>query len=141
MEMNASMKAISIIVEKLGWQDRSAEAVLQDTLLMVHNRQAGMMDCCGECDSFDDELCSLAIQTADVIVSSLYISDLESSCWWNQICKDLSVSPMEMHNLIEGTSAVQAEVAAEEEDARLRAEEEALQAWYDPVFTLKYGMP
>lgn len=89
--MNKSeFKAIMMIAEKLGWKSVNFKTIQK----MVMNQQSLMLDTVGECDSFEDELLTLAIQPKDKIISRLYISSYEDLVMWNVecFCEDMGIT-------------------------------------------------
>ena len=64
----AELKAINIIATKMNWMHKPVCETIETIKQMVSNQQALMMDTIGECDDFEDELLTLAIQDADKIV-------------------------------------------------------------------------
>lgn len=79
--MNKSeFRAISTIVEKLNWQKMPAEVGYSAIMLMVHNYQSGLADCCEESVSEDTALDMLSSLDADLLWTNLVIKDYETLC-------------------------------------------------------------
>ena len=77
--MNKSnFRAISTIVEKLNWQKMPAEVACSAIMLMVHNYQSGLADCCDEYVSEDTAIELLTYLDADSLWTNLVIKDYET---------------------------------------------------------------
>ena len=72
------LRAIALIVKKLGWNDMPATIALEAIQRMVNNDMAVGADCCGVIDDPEDSLLSIALWDVDKIWMSLFISDYES---------------------------------------------------------------
>ena len=78
----AELRAITLIVKKLGWNDMPAVEVIPTIEKMVANQQALELDCVGECDDFEETLLSLALQDIDKIYSTQYVSSYTDMVMW-----------------------------------------------------------
>ena len=67
----AEMKAIQTIAEKMDWYNKPVCDVIETINQMVRNDQALSLDCCGECDDFEETLLSIATWNIDRIASLL----------------------------------------------------------------------
>lgn len=122
----AEFKAIKMIAEKLNWKQVNFETIKQ----MVRNQQALELDTVGECDDFEDELLTLAIQDADKIVSRLYVSDYFSLAEWCDFLETMHFDGMTAHALLSTYDLVQAAIAEDVEE-EIAAMEEAYYSDYD----------
>ena len=75
----AELRAITLIVKKLGWNDMPATVALEAIQRMVNNDIAVTLDCCGWKDDPEDALLSIGTQrTVDNIWLRLFINDYET---------------------------------------------------------------
>lgn len=93
--MNRSeFKAISIIADKLNWQNKPVMEVCETIKQMVRNQQALDLDTVGECDSDEETLLSIALWDREKITSTMYVSDYFSltnwNCYINSGCDDIT---------------------------------------------------
>lgn len=93
-------KAISMIAKKMDWQNKPVECVIETVNQMVRNDQALGLDCCGECDDYEDTLLSIATWDIDKIVSCLYTWDYTTHCDYWHFLKETGMSGMEFHVLM-----------------------------------------
>ena len=113
----AELKAINIIATKMHWMHKPVCETIAIIKQMVSNQQALMMDTIGECDDFEDELLTLAIQDADKIVSRLYVSDYFSLAEWCDFLETMHLDGMAAHTLLSTYDLVK-EAIAEENDLK-----------------------
>ena len=78
----AEFKAISIIADKLNWQNKPVMEVCETINQMVRNQQALELDTVGECDDFEETLLSISLWDKDNITSTMYVSDYTSLVMW-----------------------------------------------------------
>ena len=107
----AELKAINIIATKMNWMHKPVCETIETIKQMVSNQQALMMDTIGECDDFEDELLTLAIQDADKIISRLYVSDYFSLAEWCNFLETMHLDGMTAHALLSTYDLVQAAIA------------------------------
>jgi hypothetical protein len=75
----AELRAIALIVKKLGWNDMPAAVALEAIQRMVNNDIAISLDCCGFQDDPEDALLSIATQrTTDNIWLRLFIDSYDT---------------------------------------------------------------
>lgn len=74
----AELRAIALIVKKLGWNDMPAAVALEAIQRMVNNDIAISLDCCGFQDDPEDALLSIATRKADNIWLRLFIDSYET---------------------------------------------------------------
>lgn len=79
----AEFKAISIIADKLNWQNKPVMEVCETIKQMVRNQQALELDTVGECDGDEETLLSIALWDKERITSTMYVSDYFSLANWN----------------------------------------------------------
>jgi len=72
------LRAITLIVKKLGWNDMPATTALEAIQRMVNNDIAVGADCCGIVDDPEDSLLSIALWDADKIWMRLFVSDYQT---------------------------------------------------------------
>ena len=107
----AEFKAINIIATKMNWMHKPVCETIETIKQMVSNQQALMMDTIGECDDFEDELLTLAIQDADKIVSRLYVSDYFSLAEWCNFLETMHIDGLTAHALLSTYDLVKAAIA------------------------------
>ena len=88
----AEMKAIQTIAEKMSWHNKPVCDVIEAINQMVRNDQALGLDCCGECDDFEETLLSIATWDIDQIVSCLYCWDYTTHCSYWHFLKETGMS-------------------------------------------------
>lgn len=93
----AEFKAISIIADKLNWQNKPVVNVLETINQMVRNQQALELDTVGECDDCEETLLSIATWDIDKIVSCLYCWDYQTHTAYWHFLKETGMSGMEFH--------------------------------------------
>lgn len=93
-------KAISMIAKKMNWQNKPVECVIETVNQMVMNNQALGLDCCGECDDYEETLLSIATWNIDKIVSCLYTWDYTTHCNYWHFLNETGMSGMEFHVLM-----------------------------------------
>ena len=93
-------KAINMIAKKMNWQNKSVECVIETVNQMVRNDQALGLDCCGECDDYEETLLSIATWDIDKIVSCLYCWDYTTHTNYWHFLKETGMSGMEFHVLM-----------------------------------------
>lgn len=93
----AEMKAIQTIAEKMSWYNKPVCDVIETINQMVRNDQALGLDCCGECDDFEETLLSIATWDIDQIVSCLYCWDYTTHCSYWHFLKETGMSGMDFH--------------------------------------------
>ena len=118
-------KAINMIARKMNWQDKPVECVMETINQMVMNDQALGLDCCGECDDFEETLLSIATWDIDKIVSCLYTWDYTTHCDYWHFLKETGMSGMEFYVWMTTYDQVNDAIAAEYE-----AEEDWLEDYY-----------
>lgn len=74
----AELRAITLIVKKLGWNDMPATVALEAIQRMINNDIAISLDCCGFEDDPEDALLSIATRRADNIWLRLFIDSYET---------------------------------------------------------------
>ena len=74
----AELRAITLIVKKLGWNDMPATVAIPAIQRMINNDIAVGADCCGVVEDREDSLLSIATWSSDVIWMKLFISDYHS---------------------------------------------------------------
>jgi hypothetical protein len=79
----AEFKAISIIADKLNWQNKPVMEVCETINQMVRNQQALELDTVGECNAFEETLLSIALWDKDNLISTMYVSDYTSLVMWD----------------------------------------------------------
>lgn len=82
----AEFKAISIIADKLNWQQKPVMEVCETIKQMVRNQQALELDTVGECDGDEETLLSIALWDRDKITSTMYVNDYTSLIMWGVEC-------------------------------------------------------
>lgn len=110
-------KAIMLIAKKMNWQDKPVECVIETINQMVMNDQALGLDCCGECDDYEETLLSIATWDIDKIVSCLYCWDYITHCNYWDFLKETGMSGMEFHVWMTEYQDYLAKEYAKEEDA------------------------
>ena len=79
----AEFKAISIIADKLNWQNKPVMEVCETIKQMVRNQQALELDTVGECDGDEETLLSIALWDKEKITSTMFVCDYFSLANWN----------------------------------------------------------
>ena len=125
----AELKAINIIATKMNWMHKPVCETIETIKQMVSNQQALMMDTIGECDDFEDELLTLAIQDADKIVSRLYVSDYFSLAEWCDFLETMHLDGMTAHALLSTYDLVQAAIAEDVEEEEMAMYDAYCDAW------------
>lgn len=74
----AELRAITLIVKKLGWNDMPATVAIPAIQRMINNDIAVGADCCGVVEDREDSLLSIATWSSDVIWMKLFVSDYYS---------------------------------------------------------------
>ncbi len=74
----AELRAITLIVKKLGWNDMPATVALEAIQKMINNDIAVGADCCGIVEDSEDSLLSIATWDANKIWMTLFISDYQT---------------------------------------------------------------
>lgn len=119
-------KAIQMIARKMNWQDKPVECVIETINQMVRNDQALGLDCCGECDDYEETLLSIATLDIDKIVSCLYTWDYTTHSDYWHFLKETGMSGMDLYLWMTTYNQIQQAFAnhyeAEEEFAKLAAE-------------------
>ncbi len=110
-------KAISMIAKKMNWQNKPVECVIETVNQMVMNNQALGLDCCGECDDYEETLLSIATWNIDKIVSCLYTWDYTTHCNYWHFLEETGMSGIEFHLWMTEYQDYLAEEYAMEEDA------------------------
>ena len=110
-------KAISMIAKKMNWQDKPVECVIETIDQMVRNDQALGLDCCGECDDYEETLLSIATWGIDKLVSCLYTWDYTTHTEYWHFLKETGMSGIEFHLWMTEYQDYLAEEYAMEEDA------------------------
>jgi hypothetical protein len=90
-------KAISMIAKKMNWQNKPVECVIETINQMVRNDQALGLDCCGECDDYEETLLSMATWDIDKIVSCLYCWDYTTHTEYWHFLKETGMSGMDFY--------------------------------------------
>jgi len=90
-------KAISMIAKKMNWQNKPVECVIETVNQMVRNDQALGLDCCGECDDYEETLLSMATWDIDKIVSCLYCWDYTTHTEYWHFLKETGMSGMDFY--------------------------------------------
>lgn len=90
-------KAISMIAKKMNWQNKPVECVIETIDQMVRNDQALGLDCCGECDDYEETLLSIAAWDIDKIVSCLYTWDYTTHCDYWYFLRETGMSGMDFY--------------------------------------------
>ena len=90
-------KAISMIAKKMNWQNKPVECVIETVNQMVRNDQALGLDCCGECDDYEETLLSMATWDIDKIVSCLYTWDYTTHTEYWHFLKETGMSGMDFY--------------------------------------------
>lgn len=93
----AEFKAINMIANKLGWQHKPVSEVVEVINQMVMNDQALSLDCCGECDDYEETLLSIATWDIDRIVSCLYTWDYTTHYNYWHFLRETGMSGTEFH--------------------------------------------
>jgi len=127
----AEFKAINMIASKLGWQHKPVSEVVEVINQMVMNDQALSLDCCGECDDYEETLLSIATWDIDRIVSCLYTWDYTTLCNYWHFLNETGMSGMEFHVWMTTYDQHQ-QALAEEYELEDELEEDAyyLDCWY-----------
>ena len=74
----AELRAITLIVKKLGWNDMPATVAISAIQRMINNDIAISLDCCGFEDDPEDALLSIATRKADNIWLRLFIDSYDT---------------------------------------------------------------
>ena len=74
----AELRAITLIVKKLGWNDMPATVALEAIQRMINNDIAVVADCCGVDEDPELSLLNIATWDADKIWMSLVICDYQT---------------------------------------------------------------
>jgi hypothetical protein len=90
-------KAINMIAKKMNWQNKPVECVIETVNQMVRNDQALGLDCCGECDDYEETLLSMATWDIDKIVSCLYCWDYTTHTEYWHFLKETGMSGMDFY--------------------------------------------
>ena len=90
-------KAISMIAKKMDWQHMPFTEVCKTINQMVKNDQALGLDCCEECNDFEETLLSIATWDIDWIVSCLYCWDYTTYCNYWDFLNETGMSGMDFH--------------------------------------------
>ena len=93
-------KAINMIARKMNWQNKPVECVIEAVNQMIRNDQALGLDCCGECDDYENTLLSIATWNIDQIVSCLYCWDYTTHTNYWHFLNETGMSGMEFHVLM-----------------------------------------
>ena len=93
----AEFKAISIIADKLNWQNKPVMEVCETINQMVRNDQALGLDTVGECDDYEDTLLSIAKLDIDKLVSCLYTWDYTTHTNYWHFLKETGMSGMDFY--------------------------------------------
>lgn len=72
------LRAITLIVKKLGWNDMPATVAIPAIQRMVNNEIAVTLDCCGTHESEEETLLTIASWNTEQIWVSLFINDYQS---------------------------------------------------------------
>lgn len=112
------LKAMLMIAKKLGWHKPASET-LEIINQMVRNQQSLELDTVGECDDYEETLLSMALWSADKIVSTQFVSDYHSLNAWLFFCEEMHLDGMSAYALVTLTDQVKNAVAElyEAEDA------------------------
>ena len=127
----AEFKAISIIADKLSWQNKPVMEVCETIKQMVRNQQSLELDTVGECDDFEETLLSIALWDADKIRSTMFVTDYCSlQEWsWNIFCEDMGITNEDMVAMMHWYN-VRGELLAAEYETEDIAYEEYLNEYY-----------
>ena len=90
-------KAISMIAKKMNWQSKPFTEVCKTINQMVRNSQDLVLDCCMECDNFEETLLSIATWDIDWIVSCLYCWDYATHCNYWDFLTETGMSGMDFY--------------------------------------------
>lgn len=129
-------KAISMIAKKMNWQNKPVECVIETINQMVMNDQALGLDCCGECDDFEETLLSIALWDTDKIISCLYCWDYTTHTEYWHFLKEAGMSGMEFYVWMTTYDQYQ-QALAEKYELEDELEEDAyyLDCWYAMIET------
>jgi hypothetical protein len=72
------LRAITLIVKKLGWNDMPATVAIPAIQRMINNDIAVGADCCGVVEDREDSLLSIALWDADKIWMTLFVNDYQT---------------------------------------------------------------
>jgi hypothetical protein len=72
------LRAITLIVKKLGWNDMPATVAIPAIQRMINNDIAVGADCCGVIDDPEDSLLSISLWDADKIWMTLFVNDYQT---------------------------------------------------------------
>jgi len=124
-------KAINMIAKKMNWQNKPVIEVCETINQMVMNAQALGLDCCGECDDYEDTLLSIAVWDTDKLVSCLYTWDYTTHCDYWHFLKETGMSGMEFYVWMTTYDQYQ-QALAEKYELEDELEEDAyyLDCWY-----------
>jgi len=120
-------KAIMLIASKMNWWNKSVECVIETINQMVMNDQALGLDCCGECDDYEETLLSIATWDIDKIVSCLYCWDYQTHTDYWHFLKETGMSGMEFHVWITTYDQV--------EDAIAEAHDVEYEEWLEDYYS------
>ena len=114
----AEFKAISIIAEKLNWQNKPVDETVETISKMVSNQQSLELDCVGECDDFEETLLSMALWDSDKIGSTLYINDYHSlvNYKFNLFLEDMGITEEDYKAMLNYYVNISGEAIADEYD-------------------------
>ena len=124
----AQLKAMLMIVRKLGWNDMPACEVIEKITQMVRNQQALELDTVGECDGDEETLLSIALWDKDKITSTMYVSSYQDLVMWGvySFCDDMGITPEDFSAMLHWHSVkddlLAPEYEAEDNFARLASE-------------------
>lgn len=126
-------KAISTIAKKMNWQDKPVEYVIETINQMVRNDQALGLDCCGECDDYEETLLSIATWDIDKIVSCLYTWDYTTHTEYWHFLKETGMSGMDFYLWITTYDLIRDAMAEEQEETEMAMEEALYDDYYCEV--------
>jgi hypothetical protein len=126
----AELKALLLIVKKLGWNDKPALEAIETIQQMVRNQQSLELDTIGECDDFEETLLSMAHWDAEKVFSTMLVSDYQSLCDYHQNYKGLKfLEDMGLGSYADITAMIQYYETAEPEPDPIHDYNEWLEAY------------
>lgn len=123
------LRAIMLIVNKLGWNDMPAEWCINNIINMVTWQQDAEIMTYGECDDFEETLLSLATwdtETIDDVYQGMVMTEVQE------------MSEFLGHYNIADTVTFYNKIWDKQYVDQMDYEDEMYWAWYDTMMSLRY---
>ena len=124
-------KAITIIANKMDWQQKPVSDVIESVKQMVRNQQALELDTVGECDDDEETLLSIALWDKDKITSIMYVSSYQDLVMWGVycFCDDMGITPEDFSAMLSYYSCSAQIMASEYEMEEMARYDAYCDAW------------